>query len=138
MTRTTCIVAQAIARQIPNARRIEVDIQTIRWSDENGRHVFLTPYAAAGYVVAFDAGEDLHPFRFQLRDSVPSVQKRAVTTPRRRPAKKSRERKHNERRKLARRKPSWPIPRRRRNKVAQARERVSGGSDHDCRGRVGS
>jgi hypothetical protein len=71
-----CVVAQAIARQIPNARRIEVDLQTIRWSDEDGRHVFLTPYSVAGYIVAFDAGDELHPFRFQLRDAIPAKQKR--------------------------------------------------------------
>jgi hypothetical protein len=72
-----CVVAQAIARQIPGSRRIEVDLQTIRWSDENGRHVFLTPYSVAGYVVAFDAGEELHPFRFQLRDPHVAAQKKA-------------------------------------------------------------
>jgi len=72
-----CVVAQTVARQIPTARKIEVDIQTIRWSDENGRHVFLTPYSVAGYIVAFDAGDEIHPFRFQLRDPVPTAQKRA-------------------------------------------------------------
>jgi hypothetical protein len=84
-----CIVAQAIARQIPDARKIEVDIQTVRWSDANGRHVFLTPYSVAGYVVAFDAGDKLHPFRFMLRDAVPAAQKRA-TSEAARAAKKSR------------------------------------------------
>src|SRR5262245_25461907 len=74
-----CVVAQAIARQIPNAHHIEVDVQTIRWSDENGRHVFLTPYSAAGYVVAFDAGDDLHPFSFHLHSPHEAMQKRANT-----------------------------------------------------------
>jgi flagellar biosynthesis GTPase FlhF len=74
-----CVVAQAIARQIPDAHRIEVDIQTIRWSDKTGRHVYLTPYAAAGYVVAYDAGEEMHPFRFMLKNPVPTVQRRANT-----------------------------------------------------------
>lgn len=72
-----CVVAQAIARDMPHAHHIDVDLQTIRWSDEDGRHVFLTPYEVAGYIVAFDAGDELHPFAFQLRDAVPSVQKRA-------------------------------------------------------------
>jgi len=75
----TCAIAQAIARKLPDARKIEIDIQTIRWSDKNGRHVFLTPLSAAGYVVAFDAGEDILPFRFLLKDAVPSAQKRAVS-----------------------------------------------------------
>jgi hypothetical protein len=72
-----CVVAQAIARQVPNSRKIEVDLQTIRWSDENGRHVFLTPYAVAGYVVAFDAGDELEPFEFQLRNPVEALQRKA-------------------------------------------------------------
>lgn len=74
-----CVVAQSIARAMPDAHHIDVDLQTIRWSDEDGRHVFLTPYEVAGYVVAFDAGEDLHPFRFHLRDAVPAAQRRAKT-----------------------------------------------------------
>jgi hypothetical protein len=74
-----CVVAQAIARQISDARKIEVDLQTVRWSDQNGRHVFLTPYSVAGYVIAFDAGDKLHPFRFMLRDAIPAAQKRAQT-----------------------------------------------------------
>ena len=63
-----CVIAQAIAREIPDATRIEVDLQTIRFSRDGERLSFLTPYAAAGYVVAFDAGDEIHPFSFQLRD----------------------------------------------------------------------
>lgn len=74
-----CMVSTAIARQLPNASKIEVDLQTVRWSDEDGRHVFLTPYEVAGYVVAFDAGEEIHPFRFTLRNPVPALQKKAKT-----------------------------------------------------------
>jgi hypothetical protein len=74
-----CVVAQAVARQLPNAHHIDVDLQTIRWSDEDGRHVFLTPYEVAGYIVAFDAGEELHPFNFHLRNAVPAMQKKAKT-----------------------------------------------------------
>lgn len=74
-----CVVAQAIKRQIPEARKIDVDARTVRWSDDGGRHVFLTPYTVAGYVIAFDAGDDLHPFRFQLRDPIPALQKQAKT-----------------------------------------------------------
>jgi hypothetical protein len=74
-----CMTVAAIARQIPSASRIEVDLQTIRWTDETGRRVFLTPYEVAGYVVAFDAGEEIHPFRFTLRNSVPALQRKAKT-----------------------------------------------------------
>ena len=74
-----CMVSTAIARQNENASKIEVDIQTIRWSDAGGRRVFLTPYEVAGYVVAFDAGEEIHPFQFTLRNPVPALQKKATT-----------------------------------------------------------
>ena len=121
-----CVVAQAIARQIPNARKIEVDLATIRWSDDDGRHVFLTPYAAAGYVIAFDAGEELHPFRFQLRDAVPSVQKRAVSEAAR-TAKKSRDKVKVEREKLARAEAVLADPDAPADKAALAKERVQSG-----------
>jgi hypothetical protein len=63
-----CVVARAIARTIPHAHSITVDIQTIRWTDENGRQIFLTPDSAASYVIAFDAGETIHPFSINLDD----------------------------------------------------------------------
>jgi hypothetical protein len=65
-----CIVSQAIARAIPDATRIETDTQTIRFSHAGERFVFLTPYAVQGYVIAFDAGDPIQPFTFQLRDPV--------------------------------------------------------------------
>jgi hypothetical protein len=61
-----CVVAQALARTIPDASRIDVDIQSIRWSAGGERHVYLTPYAVQGYVVAFDAGDQIEPFSFSL------------------------------------------------------------------------
>lgn len=96
-----CVVAQAIARTIPDARQITVDVRTIRWSDQDGRHVFLTPYAVAGYVIAFDAGDELHPFRFQVRDAIPSVQRKA-TSKAAKDVKRARDKKRNERRTQAR------------------------------------
>jgi len=91
-----CVIAQAIARQVTGSRRIEVDIQTIRWSDENGRHVFLTPFSAASYIVAFDAGDEIEPFRFQLRDPVQAAQKQARSEAAK-AAKASRDKIYNER-----------------------------------------
>ena len=64
----TCVVAQAIARTLPDATRIEVDTQTIRFTRNNARYVYLTPWAVYGYVVGFDAGDEIVPFTFQLRD----------------------------------------------------------------------
>jgi len=62
-----CVVATAIARSIPGASRISVDVQTIRFTLAGERFVYLTPPAVTGYVIAFDAGEDIRPFRFRLR-----------------------------------------------------------------------
>lgn len=61
-----CVVVQAIARTIPDASRIDVDIQTIRWSRAGERFIYLTPYSTQGYIIAFDAGEEIQPFTFVL------------------------------------------------------------------------
>lgn len=75
----SCMVAETIKREVPGASHVEVDLQTIRWTDKDGRHVFLTPYAAAGYIVAFDAGEEIEPFSFTLRNAVKGMQRKALT-----------------------------------------------------------
>ena len=67
-----CVVAQAVARTVPSATRIEVDVQTIRFTRDGERLSYLTPYAVAGYVVAFDAGDEITPFQFQLRNPIKS------------------------------------------------------------------
>ena len=64
-----CVVARAIARTIPEARRIEVDVQSVRYSADGERHVFMTPYPVTGYIVAFDAGEEIEPFKFRLNEA---------------------------------------------------------------------
>ena len=66
-----CAVKEAVERSIPGAKRVEVDLQTIRFSIDGERHVFLTPWQVSEYVIAFDAGDDegLHPFAFVLRPS---------------------------------------------------------------------
>lgn len=61
-----CVVVQAIARTVPNAHGITVDTQTIRFTVDGERRQYLTPAGAAMYVVAFDAGDKLEPFRFRI------------------------------------------------------------------------
>lgn len=73
-----CVVAQAIARTIPTANHIDVDTQTIRFTTDEQRYQYLTPYAVQGYVIAFDAGDQIQPFTFQLRD--PKILRRRVAT----------------------------------------------------------
>jgi hypothetical protein len=67
-----CVVTQAIARAIPDATRIETDTQTIRFTWQDSRYMFLTPASVQGYVIAFDAGEPIEPFSFHLRDPFPA------------------------------------------------------------------
>ena len=78
-----CVVAQAIARTIPDAHRIEVDTQAIRFTraTTGSRYVYLTPYAVQGYVIAFDAGDKIEPFRFNLSERGMLRAKRRVLTP---------------------------------------------------------
>jgi hypothetical protein len=78
-----CVVMQAIARTIPDAHHIDVDVATIRWTGGDGVRVcYLTPYSVSGYVVAFDAGDEIYPFSFQLdaRSKVP-IRQRKRTKP---------------------------------------------------------
>lgn len=75
-----CVVATALARSIPGSSRISVDVQTIRFTLNGERFVYLTPPAVTGYVIAFDAGEEIHPFRFRLRQDQELRVRRQHTT----------------------------------------------------------
>jgi hypothetical protein len=63
-----CMVARALARELPDAARIEVDTQTIRFTTHKGRFAYLTPLMVQRYVAAFDAAEPIEPFEFMLRN----------------------------------------------------------------------
>jgi hypothetical protein len=65
-----CAIAMAIAAAVPHARRIAVDLQTIRWTDPKRgvRYVFLTPHVAqTEVIIPFDQGEECHPVTFKMR-----------------------------------------------------------------------
>jgi hypothetical protein len=64
-----CVLATAVARSIEGARRVDVDLQTIRFTVDGERRVYLTPPGASGYVIAFDAGDPIHPFGFRLNEN---------------------------------------------------------------------
>lgn len=74
-----CMVARALAREVDDATRIEVDTQTIRFSTGDNRFAYLTPLTVQRYVATFDAGEPVEPFDFQLRN--PMQLKRRLLTP---------------------------------------------------------
>ena len=75
-----CVGATAIAKTIPDATRIIVDVHSIKYSTKQGRYTYLCPPAVAEYVVAFDAGDTLHPFTFRLRTDQRMVVKRRGKT----------------------------------------------------------
>jgi hypothetical protein len=65
-----CAIAFAIRDAVPSARRISVDLQTIRWTDtkKGVRFVFLTPsLAQTEVIIPFDQGEECKPVTFRMR-----------------------------------------------------------------------
>jgi hypothetical protein len=66
-----CAIAMAIAEQVPTAKFISVDVQTIRYSCSKRklRFVFLTPHAAQALVIGFDQGdaEACKPVSFSMK-----------------------------------------------------------------------
>ncbi len=73
-----CMVARAVAREVDDAHRIEVDTQTIRFTTRKGRFAYLTPPLVQRYVAAFDAGDPIEPFEFTLRNPL-RIKQRLVT-----------------------------------------------------------
>jgi hypothetical protein len=67
-----CAVAMAIARVIPDARHIAVDVQTIRFTRKGLRYTFLTPHLARDCIVNFDQGcrAALVPFTLRMRPCI--------------------------------------------------------------------
>ena len=80
-----CMVARALKRAHPEAERVMVDIQTIRFTDADGkRRLWLTPFPTQDLIVAFDAGEfsKLHPVVFQLqRKNAHRIHRQVPKTP---------------------------------------------------------
>jgi hypothetical protein len=64
-----CMTALAIQAAIPDARRIAVDVQTIRWTRRGLRYVFLTPHVCQDNIIHFDQGERelIRPFVLRMR-----------------------------------------------------------------------
>jgi hypothetical protein len=64
-----CMIAEAIRRDINHAIRVVVDLQSIRWTDDQAgiRYFFFTPPVAQEALLAFDEGRLVKPFEFELR-----------------------------------------------------------------------
>ncbi len=64
-----CMIATGVRAAFPEALRVAVDIQTIRFSDpaKSLRYTYLTPRVAQEAIIDFDQGVTPEPFTFQLR-----------------------------------------------------------------------
>ncbi len=65
----SCMNAEAIKRAIPQARNVQVDLATIRFTDKNtgNRYVFMTPLSVQKSIVEFDQGVKPPAFEFHLK-----------------------------------------------------------------------
>lgn len=61
-----CMVAEAIKAAIPGASRVEVDMQTVRFTVDGERETYFTPWDVANSIVLFDGGDPIDPFSFRL------------------------------------------------------------------------
>jgi hypothetical protein len=63
-----CMIADAIQQQIPDAKYILVDLQSIRFTlkDKKKRYTFLTPPVCQEKIIQFDRGEKPCGFIFTL------------------------------------------------------------------------
>lgn len=64
-----CMIADAIQQAVPGAKRISVDVQTIRFTDPDQpfRYIYLTPRIVQQAIIQFDRGIKPVPFSFALR-----------------------------------------------------------------------
>lgn len=71
-----CMIADAIQREIPSAKYIMVDLQSIRFSNvKNGmRYIYMTPPIAQKAIIDFDHGKaTLAPFKFTMNSGYSRV-----------------------------------------------------------------
>jgi hypothetical protein len=64
-----CMIADALKMMNPGVNHVDVDLQTIRFSDpaKGARYIYLTPPLAQRALIRFDQGETVEPFDFTLR-----------------------------------------------------------------------
>lgn len=64
----SCMIADAIYRQVKDVRNVTVDLATVRLTDGKGRRlIYLTPLSAQRGLCRFDLGEKPEPFEFNLK-----------------------------------------------------------------------
>jgi hypothetical protein len=66
-----CVFADALKEAVPEATRVNVDLQTIRWSDQSTgyRYACFTPAVAQAMLVNWDQGkrEAVHPVTIRIK-----------------------------------------------------------------------
>lgn len=64
-----CMIADALRASVPNAQRVAVDLQTIRWTDPTRglRFVALTPATGQKALLEFDQEIKPEPFRLRVQ-----------------------------------------------------------------------
>src|ERR1700726_584549 len=65
-----CMIAEAIKRDHPTYRRVEVDKEQIGISTPEGRYTFDQPPLGKIMVLKFDSGEPIEPFSLTLRKPI--------------------------------------------------------------------
>lgn len=78
-----CMIADAVKLAVPTAKRVSVDLATIRFSDPavRRRYIYLTPARAQAALLRFDQGEEVEPFKFRLGRAAQVVEMMASSTP---------------------------------------------------------
>jgi hypothetical protein len=66
---THCMIAEALKTAVPGAKRVAVDLQTIRFTDPRRplRYVYLTPRICQEALIQWDQGVVPRSFEFKLR-----------------------------------------------------------------------
>ena len=64
-----CMIANSVKRTFPEVTNVNVDFQTIRWSDKRKglRYTYFTPAQVMAILIAWDQGIKPKPFSFRLR-----------------------------------------------------------------------
>jgi hypothetical protein len=67
-----CMIADAIATQLPDVRNISVDMMNIRWSNPatGWGYIYMTCKPARFALVGFDMGLSIEPFTFEVRSGL--------------------------------------------------------------------
>jgi hypothetical protein len=68
-----CVIADAIRAAIPEAKRVAVDLQTIRFTVNDERVVYLTPAPQQTMLVRFDQGQVPTPGDMYLSHAIQRV-----------------------------------------------------------------